>query len=283
MNSNPAPGLRGRPDPRPCASGDRRGAYGKIAVTYVEWAGATSQRIVVPWTVIASRGDAERFVARFSPAASSARRTSISGALDFGSDCSRTTATRARAGLSTFPATGPTIGPPINYPRRRDQARHRYQRPAADDPRRVSAPTTSRSRPLLPRLRHRGPGAFMIPVNDWTQFPEAIRRKLVLELAGSASPQWASGRGRSSASGAGAGQARQRLPGWREDVAQPQLDVRQTGCLPLRPKHWQNSWTALSSPVKAAVEIEGAPDETSCHPDCSRVRALCRWRQRPIQ
>ena len=28
-----------------------------------------------------------------------------------------------------------------------------------------------------------GPGAFMIPVNDWSQFPEAIRRKLVLELA----------------------------------------------------------------------------------------------------
>ncbi|TIU77049.1 MAG: DUF1194 domain-containing protein, partial [Mesorhizobium sp.] len=36
-----------------------------------------------------------------------------------------------------------------------------------------------------------GPGAFMIPVNEWTQFPEAIRRKLVLELAGPASPQWA--------------------------------------------------------------------------------------------
>jgi hypothetical protein len=29
-----------------------------------------------------------------------------------------------------------------------------------------------------------GPGAFMIPVNDWSQFPEAVRRKLVLELAG---------------------------------------------------------------------------------------------------
>ena len=28
-----------------------------------------------------------------------------------------------------------------------------------------------------------GPAAFMIPVNDWSQFPEAIRRKLVLELA----------------------------------------------------------------------------------------------------
>ena len=29
-----------------------------------------------------------------------------------------------------------------------------------------------------------GPGAFVVPVNDWSQFPEAIRRKLVLELAG---------------------------------------------------------------------------------------------------
>lgn len=36
-----------------------------------------------------------------------------------------------------------------------------------------------------------GPGAFMIPVNDWTQFPEAVRRKLVLELAGGASPSGA--------------------------------------------------------------------------------------------
>lgn len=29
-----------------------------------------------------------------------------------------------------------------------------------------------------------GPGAFVVPVHNWSQFPEAIRRKLVLELAG---------------------------------------------------------------------------------------------------
>jgi hypothetical protein len=29
-----------------------------------------------------------------------------------------------------------------------------------------------------------GPNAFVIPVNDWSQFPEAVRRKLVLEIAG---------------------------------------------------------------------------------------------------
>ena len=32
-----------------------------------------------------------------------------------------------------------------------------------------------------------GPGAFMVPVNDWSQFPEAIRSKVVLELAGPSS------------------------------------------------------------------------------------------------
>ena len=31
-----------------------------------------------------------------------------------------------------------------------------------------------------------GPGSFVIPVNDWQQFPAAVRQKLVLELAGSA-------------------------------------------------------------------------------------------------
>ncbi|MBN9273004.1 MAG: DUF1194 domain-containing protein, partial [Mesorhizobium sp.] len=40
------------------------GAYGKIAVTYVEWAGTHWQRVVVPWTVIAGRADAERVVRR---------------------------------------------------------------------------------------------------------------------------------------------------------------------------------------------------------------------------
>src|SRR6187549_2264617 len=30
------------------------GVYGKIAVTYVEWAGQTSQHVIVPWTVISS-------------------------------------------------------------------------------------------------------------------------------------------------------------------------------------------------------------------------------------
>jgi hypothetical protein len=34
-----------------------------------------------------------------------------------------------------------------------------------------------------------GPGAFVIPVNDWTLFPEAVRRKLILEIATGPTPE----------------------------------------------------------------------------------------------
>ena len=35
-----------------------------------------------------------------------------------------------------------------------------------------------------------GPGAFVIPVLKWSDFPMAVRRKLVLELAGSPEGLW---------------------------------------------------------------------------------------------
>jgi hypothetical protein len=34
-----------------------------------------------------------------------------------------------------------------------------------------------------------GPGAFVIPVRDWDEFPAAVRRKLVLEIAGPPAPE----------------------------------------------------------------------------------------------
>ena len=58
------------------------GLIGQIALTYVEWAGTGSQRVVVPWTIIGTaaeaRAFADRIEAHFDP---SLRRTSISGAL----------------------------------------------------------------------------------------------------------------------------------------------------------------------------------------------------------
>jgi hypothetical protein len=41
-----------------------KGIHGKIAATYIEWAGEPFQRIVVPWQVIDSAASAEQFIAR---------------------------------------------------------------------------------------------------------------------------------------------------------------------------------------------------------------------------
>ncbi|TPI49681.1 DUF1194 domain-containing protein [Mesorhizobium sp. B2-9-1] len=171
------------------------GAYGKIAVTYVEWAGTTWQRVIVPWTVIANRDDAEKVVAQLNASPpDSARRTSISGALSFGSDLFAESGFQGTKRVIDISGDGPNNqGAPVDLTR--DEV--------------VKQGITINGLPLMTRGGFSGafdvenldryysdcviggPGAFMIPVNDWTQFPEAIRRKLVLELAGPASLQWA--------------------------------------------------------------------------------------------
>ncbi|MBZ9856852.1 DUF1194 domain-containing protein [Mesorhizobium sp. CA13] len=169
------------------------GAYGRIAVTYVEWAGTNSQHVIVPWTVIATRADAERVVARLSAQPpNSARRTSISGALEFGADLFAESGFQGTKRVIDISGDGPNNqGAPVDIIR--DEV--------------VKQGIVINGLPLMTRGGFTsaydvndldryysdcvigGPGAFMVPVNDWTQFPEAIRRKLVLELAGPASPR----------------------------------------------------------------------------------------------
>ncbi|WP_265518038.1 DUF1194 domain-containing protein [Nitratireductor luteus] len=164
------------------------GAYGKIAVTYFEWAGTFSQRIVVPWTVIASAEDARRVASQLSAMPpNSARRTSISGALQFAGDLFAESRFNGSRRVIDVSGDGPNNqGPPVVGVR--DAL--------------VSDGITINGLPLMTSgglatsfdvddldLYYRecvigGPGAFMVPVNDWSQFPDAIRRKLVLELAG---------------------------------------------------------------------------------------------------
>ena len=63
----------------------RSGALGKIAVTYMEWAGATDQKTIVPWTVLDNPERLMSFADRIaSTPLSRAQRTSISAAIDFG-------------------------------------------------------------------------------------------------------------------------------------------------------------------------------------------------------
>jgi hypothetical protein len=62
----------------------RRGMLGRIAVTYVEWAGASDQSVIVPWTVLDNPEGIMAFAHRIaSTPLRRAQRTSIAGAIDF--------------------------------------------------------------------------------------------------------------------------------------------------------------------------------------------------------
>lgn len=167
------------------------GVHGKIAITYVEWAGTDMQRVVVPWTLVATRQDAELVVARMSAGPpNSARRTSISAALEFGGDLFAESGFEGAKRVIDISGDGPNNqGAPVV------DVRDRL----------VGQGITINGLPLMTgggitslydiadlddyygNCVIGGPGAFMVPVNDWTQFPEAVRRKLVMELAGEVS------------------------------------------------------------------------------------------------
>nr|WP_244444507.1 DUF1194 domain-containing protein [Nitratireductor basaltis] len=166
------------------------GLHGRIAIAYFEWAGMGTQRLVLPWTVIASHGDARKVAETLSvdPPAS-ARRTSISGALDFALTLFQETSFSGLRRVVDISGDGPNNqGLPV------DEARDAL----------TSRGITINGLPLMTNggLTTRfdvrdldtyyqdcvigGPGAFVLPVNDWDQFAEAVRRKLVIELAGTA-------------------------------------------------------------------------------------------------
>jgi hypothetical protein len=163
------------------------GFAGRIGVTYVEWAGSGTQSIVADWTLIETAGDARAFADLIlANPVLTRRRTSISGALLFA---------RLRLAVSPFAAHRHVVDISGDGP-------NNQGRPvvAARDAL-VAQGITINGLPLMTRdgtgsqwhlddldAYYRacvigGPGAFVIPVLDWADFAEAVRRKLVLEMA----------------------------------------------------------------------------------------------------
>jgi hypothetical protein len=170
------------------------GAYGRIALAMFEWAGNESHYVVVPWTIIASREDAEAVAALIAQQhTNSARRTSISGALDFAGDLFAESSYRGLRRVLDISGDGPNNqGGPVVEARDRllEQGIVINGLPLMTE----SGMSTVFDVPNLDEYYSYcvtgGPGSFVIPVNEWDQFPEAVRRKLVLELAGPWSPTW---------------------------------------------------------------------------------------------
>jgi hypothetical protein len=166
----------------------REGFLGRIAVTYVEWAGPGSHAIVAPWTVIDGKESAEAFVGTVSTAPPSyLHGTSISSALLFSSGLFEENGFRSTRQVIDVSGDGPNnMGYPVL------DARELV----------LSRGITINGLPIMlhadfaggysiPNLDVYyedcvigGPGAFLITVESMDRIAQAIRRKLVQEIAG---------------------------------------------------------------------------------------------------
>lgn len=161
------------------------GPLQRIALTYVEWSG--TQDVIVDWRLLETRADLQEFSyalsSRFDPYL---RRTSISEALMFGAAMIERNDFEGLRKVIDVSGDGPN-----NQGRPVLQARKEV----------LSKSITINGLPLMTRegmgsqwhlddldLYYEncvtgGPGSFVIPVLDWPDFAEAVRRKLVLEIA----------------------------------------------------------------------------------------------------
>jgi hypothetical protein len=164
----------------------RRGFLGRIAVVYFEWAGAGDQRVAVPWTLLDGPEAIGAFAERVATTPTRrAQRTSISGAIDYGARL------LAEGGFSAARRVIDVSGDGAN-----NQGRAvTVAREAA-----IRAGITVNGLPIMlkapgyfdvPNLDayYRdcvigGPGAFLVPARDRAQFREAIKTKILLEVAG---------------------------------------------------------------------------------------------------
>jgi len=165
-----------------------QGMHGKIAVTYFEWAGATDQKIVVPWRLIDSPAAATAFTDEIAAAPyRRAFRTSISGALHFAIPLFEGSGFHGLRRVIDVSGDGVNNqGTPVTIVR--DEALERgitinglpilLKRPSA------ATMDIENLDVYYEDCVIGGPGAFVIPIKERDQFREATRTKLVLEIAG---------------------------------------------------------------------------------------------------
>ena len=166
----------------------RQGMNGRVAMTYFEWAGSHHQQIIVPWRLIDGPESADSFAADIGRARyTRASRTSIASALLFAAPLFDGSGFRGVRRVIDVSGDGVNNnGPPVTMAR--DEV--------------LAKGITINGLPILLKRPNvstmdiddldiyyedcviGGPGSFVIPIQEREQFKEAIRTKLVLEIAG---------------------------------------------------------------------------------------------------
>ncbi|WP_127900483.1 DUF1194 domain-containing protein [Solirhodobacter olei] len=169
------------------------GGWGRVAITYLEWGGAANQVVLIPWTLIDSRAAADRFAARIeAEPLTSLSRTSISGAIRYAVRLFDGNGYRGLRRVIDISGDGPNnAGEPVTVARDAAVAQRITLNglPLMTNTDEVTTPFGNWGNiPHLDRYYADcvigGPGAFSLPVTSWEAFPGAVRRKMVLELAG---------------------------------------------------------------------------------------------------
>jgi hypothetical protein len=166
----------------------KTGPNGKIAVTYFEWAASSDQKIIIPWRVIDGPETADAVASEIMRTPiRRASRTSISGAINFAMPLFDENPHRGLRRVIDISGDGPNNnGAPVTGAR--DAA--------------VEKGVTINGLPIMVKepsystmdidnldLYYEdcvigGAGAFVVTIKDRDKFREAIRTKLVLEVAG---------------------------------------------------------------------------------------------------
>jgi hypothetical protein len=159
------------------------GAHRRIALTYVEWSGNNRQTVTVPWRVIDGPDAAEAFAdALAARPLVIDRGTSISAALLFATGLFDTNGFDGVRRVIDISGDGPNnYGPTITAAR--DYA-------VAEGVVINGLPILIRPSPLYPAIDRYyadcvigGVGSFVLPITSEEAFAEAIRQKLVIEVA----------------------------------------------------------------------------------------------------
>ncbi len=166
----------------------KTGPNGKIAVTYFEWAASSDQKIIIPWRVIDGPETADAVANEIMKTPiRRASRTSISGAINFAMPLFDENPHRGIRRVIDISGDGPNNngGPVLQA---RDAA---LEKGIVINGLPIMVKEPSYSTMDIDNLDFYyedcvigGPGSFVVTIKDREKFKEAIRTKLLLEVAG---------------------------------------------------------------------------------------------------
>ena len=166
----------------------KTGPAGKVAVTYFEWAASSDQKIIIPWRVIDGPESADAVAAEIMKTPiRRASRTSISGAIYFAMPLFDENPYHGLRRVIDISGDGPNNnGAPVTGAR--DEA---LSKGIVINGLPIMVKEPSYSTMDIDNLDYYyedcvigGPGSFVVSIKDREKFKEAIRTKLLLEVAG---------------------------------------------------------------------------------------------------